>query len=520
MGIKSPVPWAAALYIRLSVEDGDGAESASVTNQRALLRAYAKDKGYSVFSEYIDDGYSGTNFHRPAFQRLCQDIEHGNVNLVLVKDLSRLGRNSARTSDLLDEYFPAHHVRFISITDGYDSACPTSAMALATPLMTAVHEMYARDISNKIRSSFHTKIRNGEFIGSFAPFGYRKDPSNHNRLIPDPQSAAVVRLLFSYACQGDSPFQIAQKLNEKHLLPPLAYRMEQTSLASTSEHFCWSASSVRKILKNPVYCGHMLQGKSHKLSFKNSQIIPCPRSEWVLVLNTHPPLIDSVTWECAQQNLSHRKPTSSAKFQNIFSGIAKCADCGRNMSTVGTRRKGSVASLACGGYKQHGKTCCTNHHIAYEDLYAAVLTGLQTAFSCNDPRHLLTELQQQLPSTPEDHSVQEIQSVQKKLAQLYDDKYAGHISPELFFELSQRYHTQLEYLKSCPLPHFTKTNDCHSIEHELQNILHLTSLDAQIVQTFIHRIDVHQKQPHATSGQTQTIKIQFRFSFPSQEINM
>ncbi|MDR3767144.1 MAG: recombinase family protein [Butyricicoccus sp.] len=437
------------------------------------------------------------------------------------EDLSRLGRNSARTSDLLDEYFPAHHVRFISITDGYDSACPTSAIAMATPLMTAMHEMYARDISNKIRSSFHTKIRNGEFIGSFAPFGYQKDPLNHNRLLPDPQAAAVVRLLFSYACQGDTPAQIAQKLNAQHLLPPLAYRIEQTPLASTLKHSCWSASSVRKILKNPVYCGHTLQGKSHKLSFKNSRMIPVPRSEWVLVLDTHLPLIDRVTWECVQQNLSHRKPVSSAKFQNIFSGIAKCADCGRNMSTVGTRRKGSAAALACGGYKQHGKTCCTNHHIAYEDLYAAVLSGLQTAFALSeaDEQHLLTELHQQAPA-PAEWQDEEAQTIRKKLTRLYDDKYADRISPELFSELLQRYQFQLEYLNSHSPIYTAKPDNGSTVERELQNILHPTTLDAQIVQTFIRRIVVHQKQPHDKSGQTQTIEIWFRFSCPSQQIHI
>ena len=511
-----PAACAAALYMRLSVEDGDGAESASITNQRALLRAYAQQHGYPVCGEYIDDGYSGTSFDRPAIRRLVADAAAGRINLILVKDLSRLGRNSARTSDLLDEFFPAHHVRFISVSDGYDSACLSGSMALATPLVTAMHEMYARDISGKIRAAFSVKIRQGQFIGSFAPYGYRKDPLDHNHLVPDPPAAKTVRLIFREAIRGQTPAQIAALLHARGLPPPLVYRRAQAASGSAQDAR-WSASTVRKMLKNPVYCGNMVQGKSQKPSFKSAGCRPLPRSMWVAVPDTHEPLVEPSVWASAQLALRRRAPADEKRFQNIFSGIARCADCGRCMSTVGSRKKGSAASLACGGYKQGGKRCCTNHHIAYEDLYDAVLAALQAALDLPDAAR--QALSAQLAALARRQAVQaahgrralmrEEQAVRRKLARLYDDQYAGRILPEVFDTLLQDYRQQLRTLQMRQAQPAPPVRPAEDYSRRLAQLLHPQTLDPALLRLLVERIEVHQKNDGPQAAQQ--IEIWFRF---------
>lgn len=351
----------AALYMRLSREDAGRGESASIDTQRKLLRAYAAEQGLSVYDEYADDGYSGTNFERPAFRRMMRDIKAGRVNVVVTKDLSRLGRNSARVGDLLDEVFPRLRVRFVALGEGVDTGAGQGD--LLAPLANAVNEWYARDISRKIRAALDVKRQNGEYIGSFAPYGYQKDPADPHRLIPDEPAAAVVRWLFS-AAATQSLSALADRLNAANVLTPLDYRN------GTRVHQ-WTASGIGKLLRRRCYLGHTEQGKTVKVSFKSRATLYTPREEWVVVANTHPPLVDETTFQAAQ-----RPTTTRSGFCNAWSGLATCADCGRRMVTVGTRRKDSPANLACAGYKAGGVAVCSNHHIDYtvfSDTLAAVL---------------------------------------------------------------------------------------------------------------------------------------------------
>lgn len=502
-----------ALYIRLSVEDGNGAESESIGTQRKLLRRYAAERKWPVYREYIDDGYSGATLERPAFQQLLRDIEAGRIDLILTKDLSRLGRNSARTADLLDEYLPAHRVRCISVADGYDSAHRNGSAALAAPLMIAMHEMYARDISNKIRSALHTKMQSGEFIGSFAPYGYQKAPDDHHRLTPDPASMPVVQHIFALAHAGLSPAHIADDLNREHVLPPLAYRQASVSVSDAPTR--WQASSVRKILKNPVYLGHTVQGKTEKLSFKSKIHQTMPPDRWITVEHTHPPLVSQELWDAVQQRLHARKQPHEKGFINRFSGLAFCASCGARMSSVGTRRKGSAAALACGAYKLHGRKACTNHHIAYETLYSAVLQALQSVFNRVDSNLLSQQLRQEpprfFPATLVPIQLrQEDAALSAKLAQLYDDKYAGQIDLEAFTRLLRRYRLRQAAIRRA-LAEIPRETIGKPSPEQWRSLLYPSTLDPDILPLMVQSIRVYQAETEQ-GIRRQRIDVHFRFS--------
>ena len=293
----------AGLYMRLSKDDGDSGESSSITNQRKLLTAYAASHGFPVFGEYADDGYSGTNFDRPAFRRLLSDVEAKKINLILVKDLSRLGRDYIATGQYTEIYFPSRQVRFIAVNDGFDSAETDSDLI---PFKNVVNEMYARDTSRKIRSAFLVRMQEGSYVGSLAPYGYRKDPEDKHHLLPDPHTGPVVTEIFRLAASGQRPSSIASLLNGRKLPSPSALRGKKTKDAPL-----WSARTLIKLLRNPVYLGHMAQGRSRKLSFRSAVTVPTPRENWILVRNTHIPLTDPRTFSAAGAALDSRRSRPS-----------------------------------------------------------------------------------------------------------------------------------------------------------------------------------------------------------------
>lgn len=363
--------WRAALYMRLSKEDERGGESASIENQRKILRAFCRENTFEVWDEYVDDGYSGTDAEtRPALQRMLADIRAGRVNLVLCKDLSRLGRNIGDTANLLDKFFPMHRVRFISVTEGTDTEKRDRAQRILTPLHNFANELYAADISDKIHAALRMKIQNGEYIGSFAPFGYKKDPAARNHLMPDAVAAAVVREIFTLAAEGEKPADIAGQLNANAIKTPSMYRAEQyppgEAFPKTER---WTSGMVGKILRNRVYLGHTEQGKTEKPSFKCKVTYAVPRASWTVVENTHEPLISSALWEQVRLHMRSRHGKQKSGFQNRFSGIAVCADCGRYMSTAFSHGR---VHLVCGGYKAGGKAKCTAHRISYVSLLETV----------------------------------------------------------------------------------------------------------------------------------------------------
>lgn len=296
-----------AIYLRLSKDDESRKESSSISSQRRLLINYAREHDFPVIKEYSDDGWSGTTFERPAFQEMIQDIKQGKINLVLTKDLSRLGRNYIVSGQYTEFFFPSMNVRFIAVNDGYDSEVSDSDII---PFKNIMNEMYARDISRKIRSSLRTRMEDGSYIGNFPPYGYEKHPGPPIRLVPDPDSSPVVKQIFTLCADNKTPSQIAQLLNAACILSPSSYRrrkyphLKQSSCPSQGN---WTGSTILKILHNPVYLGRMIQGKSRKLSFKSRLTIRNPKELWIDGGNTHEPIVTEELFQTCQAAIESRK---------------------------------------------------------------------------------------------------------------------------------------------------------------------------------------------------------------------
>jgi len=526
-----------ALYLRLSKDDEGVEESSSITTQRGILQDYANTHGLQVVGEYVDDGFSGTNYERPAFKRMVDDIEAGRVNCVITKDLSRLGRNSARTSDLLDEYFPAHGVRYISVIDGYDSLHLTSGVVMTAPLMMAMHEMYARDISCKIRTSFKSKMENGEYIGSFAPYGYQKDPDNKNHLVVDYQVSHIVREIFEMAADGNAPSAIARYLNNKNIATPAVYRCltrPYLNVDDYSKRREWTSAIVCELLRNIVYLGHTAQGKSSKVSFKSKVTQSRKPDEWIVVKSTHEPIIPEDLFQAVRNRVVARRQPPTKGFENIFSGIARCADCGRTMTTAPTRKKGATYNLCCGGYKTYGSGECSNHFIDYDLLYDTVLQELRRWLSlpAEDRETIVRELQQEEAQRQQQENSGAAQSLEKMkqraqelstlLKRLYEDYTFSRISATMYEKLSADYESELSSLEQSieqlrqRLESDTSDSDSYREFFALLNDMEeLPALTKLILRKFIDRIDVEQgeyiRSEDRKRKKIQKIRISYRF---------
>jgi DNA invertase Pin-like site-specific DNA recombinase len=288
--------YSAALYMRLSKEDGKK-DFGSIGSQKELLRRFAAEKGFSVFGEYIDEGFSGTNFERPAFKRMISDIESGKINLVITKDLSRLGRDYIAAGEFTEIYFPSKGVRYISVADFYDSEKSAGDII---PFKNVFNEMYARDISRKIRFAFSARMKNGDFVGAFAPFGYKRSAENRHRLVVDENTADIVKRIFFESAGGKMPLEIAKSLDFDNVPTPLDFRK------GISKSKNWSSATILKILKNPVYLGHLEQGKTSKVSFRSEKSLEIPKEKRFFVKNTHEALIDEKIFEKANRKWRKR----------------------------------------------------------------------------------------------------------------------------------------------------------------------------------------------------------------------
>ena len=448
----------AVLYLRLSRDDVGSGESQSIQNQRALLQDYAARQGFSIVDEYVDDGWSGTSFDRPRFQDMLRDMEQYRFDVILVKDLSRLGRDYIQTGRYLELVFPEHGVRLISVNDGIDTARADTDLA---PFRNVVNEMYARDTSRKIRSALHAKMQAGKFIGNFAPYGYRKDPADKNHLIPDAHAAAVVRQMFTWAAAGKRPSEIARLLNERGEPPPAVYRCQTHPGLDPdiySRRKAWTSIGVSRILQDVVYLGHVAQGKTDKISFKSKKTQEKQPDEWIVVRDRHEPLVSQQTFDAARRQRASRRCDRKGAFDNLFSGLAFCADCGKAMSTVGTRKKGSAANLACGAYKQYGTSACTNHFISYEALYRCVLEAVRRYVCLSEEecdalferlnRRLRLDERGREANSEREWLDKELNRTQRLIAQLYEDRMAGRIGETNFYPLLEKYEQKTAQLQT------------------------------------------------------------------------
>lgn len=387
-----------AAYIRLSREDGDKAESDSVTNQKKLILDFLNGKEkFVIYDTYIDDGFSGTNFRRPAFTRLIRDIEEGYANCVIVKDLSRFGRDYIETGRYLERFFPERGVRFISITDNIDSEKQIYDMLL--PIRNIFNEQYARDISQKIHASLQTKQKAGEFIGAFAPYGYRKAPDNKNKLVVDEYAAEIVRKIFDLFLQGYGKIRIAGMLNEEGISCPAEYKKQNGYKYRNSKIqgniSCWTYTTINRILRNEMYIGNMVQGRKYQRMRSRAKLKK--REDWIVVEGTHEAIIDRDTWERVQELLeSEVQKENRFMEKGLFSGILRCSACNcalvkKTGARSNSERKQKIAvRYYCGTYVRSGHKFCTPHSISQTKLETEILedvrktVGILSDISCEE----------------------------------------------------------------------------------------------------------------------------------------
>ena len=364
----------AALYIRLSKEDESEGPSQSVVNQKALLDGFAREHGIRVYDTYIDDGWSGTSFDRPAFNRMTADIEAKNVNLVITKDLSRLGRDYIMTGHYMERYFPEHRVRYISLLDGIDTGIESSANDI-TPFRAIMNDMYARDISKKIRSVKHDKQKKGLFIGGKPVYGYKMHPTEKNRIVVDEKAAAVVRRIFFMAAEGTSCRRIAAQLNEEQIPTPAVYCGWSIGRSGAYTGL-WSGERISDMLRNETYIGSMVQGRQVRISYKSKKCLHQQRESWVVVENTHEPIVDAETFHRAGLMLESRRRTRSRTYDFLLKGLVFCHECGYPLAVLNRpNAKGEdVLYFVCRTYQRFTKSGeCTSHCIREKTLTEAVL---------------------------------------------------------------------------------------------------------------------------------------------------
>jgi len=375
----------AAIYCRLSRDDGSDSESNSIITQRTMLQQYAKERGFVVYSEYIDDGISGTTFERNGFKRMISDIEEGNIGIVLCKDLSRLGRNNALVAYYTELVFPDADVRFIAVNDAIDTALDDVGGNAVMPFMSVVNEFYARDISKKVKSAKRTRALNGEHCFGRTPYGYVKDPFKKGQLIIDEETAPIVRRIFQMSADGLGTYQISNQLAKDRILMPSALDSSRTGRYSSrfdiDYPWDWKVSTIARILRNPVYLGHLVCNTQKVKSFKNSKIVPVPREDWLIVNDTHPPIISQELFDRVQPLVKVKQRKNNHNINSHFAGSLFCSDCGRRLTLLANRD--GTLYYACGGYRKGTRTgdnrLCTTHTTRFDELEAMTLTLIHHA---------------------------------------------------------------------------------------------------------------------------------------------
>ena len=372
----------AGLYYRLSQEDERQGESVSIDNQRTMLRKYAEEHGFEIHGEYIDDGVSGTTFDRPEVQRLLDDAKTGVINTIIVKDLSRFGRNYIEVGQYVDYVFPAFGIRFIAIQDNVDTENRDSNAMEMMPIMNIFNEWHAANTSKKIRAVLKSNAKDGKYHARKAPYGYVKSDDEKKTPIIDEEAAAVVKRIFEMRASGLSPHKIADILNAEGVLNPSRYSMEKYGIVGRKENMgLWSFCAVNSILQNPTYLGHMVQQRWSSISYKNHKRYIKDESEWVVVHNTHEAIITQELWDKVREvekSVAQGRKTKRG-YTHPLSGFLYCADCGGKMKMNSINRNGKVDfNFNCGNHVRLGKSYCFSHFIQAKDIEAIVLDDIRT----------------------------------------------------------------------------------------------------------------------------------------------
>ena len=521
--------WQAALYIRLSKEDGDKQESYSVTSQREILKEYLKQHpDIDFYDFYIDDGWSGTNFDRPGFQRMMADIYDGKVNCVIVKDLSRFGRNYIEVGNYLEQIFPFMGVRFISIADSLDSyGNPGQMNTILVPFKNLINDEYCRDISNKVRSSLDSRRRSGKFIGSFSAYGYVKDPDNKGELLVDETVAPIVKNIYEWFLDGLGAITIAKKLNNMGIPSPSEYKKMcglhyKVSDSSVKGPVMWGYSAVKRILQNRMYCGDLVQGVMRVTSYKVKKLQRVPEDEWMVCENHHEGIVDRETFDKVQRIFdTDTRMTQEQGRITMLGGFMRCADCGRAMNRhKNVHSYGTYHYFVCSTYKKVSKNVCSRHSIRADYVENAVLEAIQAqvamAVKIDEVFQELEKNEKTKTNTVMLDGVlagkeREIEKLSRIKEDLYMDWKSNILSKEEFISMKQRYTEDIERMqdevltlreeikKQSDMKNFRCNNFVESFKKH-QNIEYLTR---EVLLELVDTIYVHE-------GKKITIKFRFR----------
>lgn len=520
-----------ALYCRLSRDDELQGDSNSIKNQKAILKKYADDNGFINTEFFVDDGVSGTTFDRPDFQRMIAEMESGKIGTIIVKDMSRLGRDYLKVGYYTEIAFPNAEVRFIAINNGVDSANQQDSDF--TPFLNIINEWYAKDTSKKIRAVFKAKGESGKPLCTTPPFGYKKDPDDKNHWIVDEDAAKVVKYIFQLCVEGYGPTQIAHKLKDEGIFTP-SYYFKSIGLYPTAiitEEPCkWSARTVANILDKQEYLGHTINFKTRRKSYKIKKKIDNDPSEWKIFKNKHEAIIDEETFNTVQRIRNGRRRRTLLGDMPLLSGMVYCADCGSKLYQVRSKDwNHDKEYMVCATYRKRGKHNCTSHQIRNIDIEKALLYMIQqvTAFARDYEDEFVElvaknknkELERKIRECKKEleQSMNRVSKIDLLIQRLYEDNVEGKISDEQFIKMTSAYENEQQTLNV----RITELNKIIKNEQEkitnTSNFLNLvkcytniTKLDAEIIRTFIEKVYIYNVDTIGTK-KIKKIKIVFNF---------
>ena len=521
-----------ALYCRLSRDDGAEGESNSIANQKKLLAKYAKEHGFTNTKFYVDDGYTGTNFNRPGFQQMLEDMEMGYISTVIVKDSSRFGRNYLEVGQYTDYYFPEHNIRFIAINDCIDSDNGEDDFSAFRNIM---NEMYAKDISRKVRSSHRLRGNAGEPL-SQPPYGYVKDPANKKKWIIDPDAAEVVRRIFRLCIEGNGNETIARILQDDKVLVPQAYwqskGLPRGGKKTQPNPYKWCKTTIAMILEQQEYCGDVINFKSYSKSFRNKTRIENPKENWAIFKDVHEPIIDRETWERVQEltkNTKRRKPKNDNVKKSIFTNLLYCGDCGHKLWFNINQRNPSIRFYSCSNYKGNRGTCESTHYVREDSLEQVVKMELfKLATYLDHDEIAFAEL---LEHKTNKDSMAERKAAESALAaatarsqellrlygRVYEDNVNGKVTDDWFMRLSHKYEVEQEELKKQMFELKNKLerlntaqNSSGSFIRAIRKFMTMQTLTPLVLEELIDKIEVF---PIEGTGKnrTQRLVIHYRF---------
>lgn len=501
-----------------------------------MLKQFAESNSIAIYDYYVDDGYSGTNFERPSFKKMITDIENGKINCVITKDLSRLGRNYLQSGAYIEMYFPQKNIRYIAITDGIDTL--NSNQNDIMPFKNILNEMYAKDTSKKVKSAIQSRMREGTYIGSKAPFGYIKDPNNKRRLIIDEKTKPIIELIYKLCLEGKGTQLISQELMKRKIPRPSAFVKNAEKLYGLTEEnkYQWSHRMVLNVLRDPVYCGNMARNKRPTLSFKNSKRMYIPKSDYIYARNTHEGIVSEEIWEQVQTMIDKRKCNNKKGlyYDNIFQGLVRCPKCGYALTPktdYRLKKKELIdfVHFSCSTYKKYGVNACSSHRIEARDLYNIVLEDIQ--YHGNMALSAKEDFVEKIIEKIEVEKIDEGKELSNKLElkknqlaeldrsyeQLYEDRLEGNITERNFnlmnVSISKKQDKLIEEIKVLEDDievSFETEDNYKKFMDNISKYAKIKSLNRYILNQVIDKIYVYDKEE--IDGQiSQKVEIHYKF---------